>query len=141
MLPWTVNPLNSRIRINIRTGEISWMMSIGPPAEKRRLLLEGFVSKLKAEVDKDHSIWIVERLTTKSGIIVKGKYACCYSDQPVGLVIVVCKADELTKDLTNPDLLVVDYENVSNHWIDTVMDKRYSNDDLVKDALSRLTKT
>jgi hypothetical protein len=115
-------------------------MSTGTAAEERQLLLEDFVSRLKAEVDKDRSIWIVERLTAKSGIIVKGKYACCYSDQPVGFVLVICKAEELTKDLTNPDLLVVDYEQISNKWIDTVMDKRFSNDDLVKDVLSRLTK-
>ncbi|PWT98870.1 MAG: hypothetical protein C5B53_06105 [Candidatus Melainabacteria bacterium] len=115
-------------------------MDAGASTDERKSLLQNFVRQLTAEVDKDRSIWIVERLTPKSGIIVKGKYACCYSDRPVGLVIVVCKADELTKDLTNPEIVVVDYEQSSKKWVDTAMNRSYSNEELVRTALTLLSK-
>lgn len=114
-------------------------MSTSPTTEQRQALLQDFVKKLKTEVEKDRSIWIVERLTHKSGILVKGKLACCYSDQPVGLVIVVCKAEELTKDLTNPDLLVVESAPDNLFWVDTVANKSYLNEDLVKHILFRIS--
>ena|SRR6516225_2244596 len=115
-------------------------MNAGTPTDERTAFLNNFVRQLAAEVDKDRSYWIVERLTVKSGIIVKGKYACCYSDRPVGLVIVVCKADELTKDLTNPEIVVVDYDQSSNKWVDTAIKKSYSNEELVRTAITLLAK-
>lgn len=115
-------------------------MNADASTDERTTLLNNFVRQLTAEVDKDRTYWIVEKLTAKSGIIVKGKYACCYSDRPVGLVIVICKADELTKDLTNPELVVVDYDQASQKWFDSATSKSYTNEELVSTALRLLAK-